>query len=237
MSQWAEATYFQVCLSDSSPNVSFPDSLMSSVSGKAGFPFCPSLYPWAEYQALHIVDAQQRLVQWMKSGVKEHVNLLPIFARFGREGKADLGTALPKILCPWCVPCQTRTKKKKEEEKEVGRRELPPSIWSCPSGGTNWAEWSLGEAARVQCGVESWWGRGELCVSVGWGTGDGGSVSGRGASRERQWKLPGRRSQTYSLGRSALAVVGLLLALAGSSWPHLSASPLPSWALFCSNQT
>ena len=124
MSQWAEATYFLGCLSDSFPNVSFPDSLMSSVSGKAGFPFCPSLYPCAEYQALHIVDSQQRFVQWMKSGAKEQMNLLPIFSRFGREGKADLVTSLPKILCPWRVPCRTRTKKKKEEEKEDGEERV-----------------------------------------------------------------------------------------------------------------
>ena len=45
---------------------------------------------------------------------------------------------------------------------------------------------------------------------------------GEAEARERQWKLLGRLSRTYSLGLSALAMVGLLLALPGLSWPHLS---------------
>lgn len=133
--------------------------------------------------------------------MKEQMSLLAIISRFGEEGRDDLVTSLPKILCPWCVhagPGRRRGERgggwggggggglrggggegcyPTAENNQRGLEVV--SSRSCPPGGTNGAEWSLGEVSRVQCMEQSWRGRGDGEENV----------SGKGKTVETSWKV------------------------------------------------
>ena len=84
------------------PNVYCPNS-NELCHGRQDFSSAHHCTLYAEHQALHSVDSQQRYVWRMNPGMKEQMSLLAIISRFGEEGKPDLVTSLPKILCPSCV--------------------------------------------------------------------------------------------------------------------------------------
>lgn len=68
--------------------------------------------------------------------MNEQMSLLAIISRFGEEGKADLVTSLPKILCLWCV------------HATPGRRGGTGGGWG-GGGGGGWGEEEGEEEARA----------------------------------------------------------------------------------------
>lgn len=162
---------------------------MSSVTEGRVFSSSPPLYPYAEHQALHSVDSPQRCVWRMNSGMKEQTSLPATISRFGEEGKDDLVTSLPKILCPWCVHAGPGRRRGEREggwggggggwgEEEVRTATLQQKITregrrSCPPGvhqqvvSTRWDQWSWvvpgwglqGAVHGTELAGQRWWRR------------------------------------------------------------------------------